>query len=503
MPLAVFAANVGSSVGQITAAVPEGTPQYYSAGYQPTQATQTFDSKTIVGQRTYTYQVPSTPPQYLPTNQQYSTTGPTAVGIGMPTLPDWIISADYGRQFANFEFKTGVNSILKWNDMLLNTINLNVQHNFSVKDYDLFINAEYGYGKVAGGGMSMDYDLKPYDASQPDVGIFTISMGNLAGTTQYMRAGFGAKNIFDIGGWKFSPSVGYEMFKHNLTMSDHIYPNPGIYLPLMTQYGDYIFGTTDNSTGNSSYVAVPQGSTPPAGYYQVCMSPGDILVQPSSGPGQAPQQVCDPATGICTLVTPIQYDPFTMTDAAGNSFAWGVPADSCVVIGGDGAIVVPGVTHIYNTTWSGIYIGLEIEKQMTFKDKLRFYAQAGLPNYSSQGIWPNRTDWQQNPSFIDEGSNGAYDYQAEMEYIYSISDRVQLSIKADTSYFYVGKIGGKLFIAEYTTYNVDANGNPIYDSSTGAPSLTTVPAHTETVSESLKYAVWQSFGLHIGIKYTF
>ncbi|MCL2339143.1 MAG: hypothetical protein FWC51_04295, partial [Proteobacteria bacterium] len=321
--------------------------------------------------------------------------------------------------------------------------------------------------------------------------------GNLAGTTNYMRAAFGAKNIFDIAGWKFSPSIGYEIFKHNLTMSDHIYPNPGVYLPLMTQYGDYIFGSTDSTTGQTSYTAVPQGSTPPANSYQVCMSPGDILVQPSSGPGAAPQQTCD-ANGVCTLVSPIYYDPISM-----GTLPWGVGPDDCVVIGGDGAITVPGVTHIYNTTWSGIYLGLEIEKQMTFSDKLRFYVQAGLPNYSSEGIWPNRTDWQQHPSFIDEGSNGAYDYQAEMEYIYSISDRVQLSIKADTSYFYVGKIGGKLFIAEYTTYNVDASGNPIYDPATGAPSLTTVPAHTEHVSESLKYAKWQSFGLHLGIKYTF
>ena len=141
---------------------------------------------------------------------------------------------------------------------------------------------------------------------------------------------------------------------------------------------------------------------------------------------------------------------------------------------------------------------------------LRFYMQFGLPKYSSEGIWPNRTDWQQNPSFLDEGSNGAYSYSAEMEYNYKLSDRMQLSLKVDTNLFHVGKIPGELYIAEYTTYlldengqyvleeTIDANGNVVY-----LPILETVSAYTEKVSESLKRATWQSFGLHLGFKYAF
>ena len=139
---------------------------------------------------------------------------------------------------------------------------------------------------------------------------------------------------------------------------------------------------------------------------------------------------------------------------------------------------------------------------MTLKDKLRFYMQFGLPNYSAEGIWPNRTDWQQNPSFIDEGNNGAYSYSAEMEYNYKISDRVQLSLKVDTDLFHVGEIGGKLYIAEYSQFLVDENGQYILDDY-GLPILETVPAHTEYVTSSLTRATWQSFGLHLGIKYAF
>ena len=41
---------------------------------------------------------------------------------------------------------------------------------------------------------------------------------------------------------------------------------------------------------------------------------------------------------------------------------------------------------------------------------------------------------------------------------------------------------------------LDGNNNPIYE---------TVAAHTEKITESLKEATWQSFGLHLGVKYAF
>lgn len=189
-------------------------------------------------------------------------------------------------------------------------------------------------------------------------------------------------------------------------------------------------------------------------------------------------------------------------DPAMGTIPWGVEPGDCVIIGGDGMVRIDGTTHIYNTTWSGFYVGLEVEKQMTLNDKLRFYVQFGLPKYSSEGIWPNRTDWQQNPSFLDEGSKGAYSYIAEMEYNYRLSDRLQLSLKVDTNCFHVGNIPGKLYVAEYSHYLVDENGQYILDDN-NLPILETVPAHTEDVSNSLKYATWQSFGLHIGVKYAF
>lgn len=479
IPFASFASN-------------EGVPSYYqnntevnanqsaygkyaSQGY--TQYVGQTGNKQIVNSQSYSYQVP---------RESTSTTNAGAMtvnGIAVPNDDKTSVYATYTRRFADFEFKTGVNSVLEWDDMVFNEIGVGVQHNFSVRNFDMFAYGEYSMGFMSHGGMSMDYDLEPYDESNQYDGIFTISVGDQTGRTNHLKLGLGARHVWDIGGWKLSPSFGYEIFNHNLEMSDHYYPNPGIFLPLMTSNGDYVYGDLQGF-----YYSVPINMEAPEDWYQVCMSPEDIkLVQTTN------------AGGIYGLGTSFETDDYNPDM---GYIPWGVDSGECVVIGGDGPVLVEGTTHIYNTTWSGFYIGLEIEKQMTLADKLRFYFQVGLPKYSSEGTWPNRTDWQQNPSFIDEGSNGAYSYAAEMEYNYRISDRMQLAIKVDTNLFYVGHIGGELYLAEYTQWLVNEDGYYILDDN-GLPILETVPASTVYISDQLDHATWQSFGLHVGLKYSF
>ena len=455
--------------------------QYANMGY--TQYVGQSGQKQIVGTTSYTYQVPRAQVPTV-TNTSYATTSTmTANGVAMPieSEPATTVHAGYSRRFADFQFKTGVNSVLEWDDMIFNEINVGAQHNFTLRGFDLFAYADYTYGDMASGGLSMDYDLEPYDWSDERYGIFTISMGGQSGRSEHLRLGFGARHIWDIWGWKLSPSIGYEIFKHNLKMSNHLYPNPGIYLPLMATSGDYVYGDEE---GN--YYTLPIDAQVPSDWYQVCMSPEDIKLVNS------PSQYASLGTAFLT----------TDYNAGMGDIPWGVSSGDCVIIGGDGPILVDGTTHIYNTTWSGFYIGLEIEKQMTLADKLRFYFQVGLPKYSAEGIWPNRDDWQQNPSFLDEGDNGAYSYAAEMEYDLKLSNRLQLAFKVDTNYFHVGKIGGELYVASGGGYLIDKDGQYILDSN-GNPIYETVSAYTEKITESLKEANWQSFGLHIGVKYAF
>ena len=485
IPLSCFASN-------------EGVPSYYSSGptinanraayskYQRqgyTRYVGNTGKKQVVARNTYSYDVPR--PIYENVEAITTTGTMTTNGIAKPVDEyKTSIYAGYSRRFADFEFKTGVNSILEWDDMLFNEINFGLKHVFDINGFNLSIFGDYARGEMAGGGLSMDYDLEPYDYSYPTDGIFTISMGEQSGTTDHLRFGIGAHHIWNLGGWKLTPYIGYEIFKHNLNMSNHLYPNPGVYLPLMTSAGDYVFGDLE---GNYYAVAQNVAVDDDSGLYQICMGPEDIKVVPANYSGGSVNGMLYP---LGNTLTTVDYN------SSMGDLPWGVPEGDCVVIGGDGIVQVDGTTHIYNTTWSGFYLGLEVEKQMTLADKLRFYVQVSMPKYSSEGTWPNRDDWQQNPSFLDEGDNGAFAYSAEMEYTYNLSDRMSLSLKADTNYFHVGRIPGELYVAESLIYVEDEN-NP------GNFIVQTQPAYTEYVAVSLEEATWRSFGLHIGVKYAF
>lgn len=470
----VFICNTAQAVIQ------EGTPIYYNkqrtdySNYTKISHNTYVGSKNtdlILSRKEYSYKMPKSEDEIL------------NGGVSLFNKHKTNVYAKYSRVFADFQFETGVKSVLEWDDMLINEIKVGVKRDFEVRDFDMFTFAEYSVGKVQYGGMSMDYDLKAYNSAKPNEGIFTISVGDLDGSTNRIKFGLGAKHVWNINGWKFSPSIGYEIFSHNLQMMDHIYPNPAVFLPLMTDKGDYIYGDSEGK-----YYTVPVGVEPDPSWYQVCMSPEDIKVVPVGKSG---------TFEIGNVIKTKDYD------SSMGTLPWNVAKGECVVIGADGELKVPGVTHKYNTTWSGIYLGLEVEKQMTFVDKLRFYLQVSMPQYLSEGIWPNRTDWQQNPSFIDKGNNGSFSYLAEMEYSYNISDRIQLSLKAGTNYFYVGKIGGELYVAEYTRYLVDEHGQYILDPTTHIPKSEKVSAHTEEITDSLLNATWRSFNLELGVKYAF
>lgn len=485
VPLTAFGANEGVPSYYQTSAKANSNQlnynQYRDQGY--TKYVGSSGQKQIVGSRTYTYQTQRA------ATVDTSAGAMTVNGISAPEEKSTYVYGGYTRRFADFQFKTGVNSVLEWDDMQYNELTVGAQHKFSLRNFELFAYGEYSYGNMDHGGLSMDYDLEPYDWSDPTLGIFTISMGGQSGETQHMRFGIGAHHIWDIAGWKLSPTIGYEILKHDLKMSDHLYPNQGIYLPLMTNGGEYVYGDEE---GN--FYSMPIDIAAPDNWYQVCMGPEDIKL--------VPQGAAIGATGYVTSYGDLLPDTIDY-DAALGIIPWGVSQGECVIIGGDGPIRVDGITHIYNTTWSGFYVGLEIEKQMTLADKLRFYVQFSLPKYSSEGIWPNRTDWQQNPSFLDEGSNGAFAYTAEMEYNYRISERLQLALKVDTNYFHVGKIPGELYIAEHTEFATDPETGQYLLDENDMPYLITYPAETQFVTDSLKEATWQSFGAHLGIKYAF
>ena len=100
---------------------------------------------------------------------------------------------------------------------------------------------------------------------------------------------------------------------------------------------------------------------------------------------------------------------------------------------GTGAILVEGATHIYNDMGKGFQLGLELEKQMTYNNDNAFL----FPGWKvCPVIHPGKVYGQTEPtgkakSFVvnDPRQQGAYSYQAEMEYNYKMSERFDVGTK--------------------------------------------------------------------------
>ena len=142
-PLACFASN-------------EGVPSYYQNNIQNNANRNGYNNyqrygytkyvgntgkKQILSSQSYSYQVPrayNNPINYGQNGMM------TPNGVATPVDEhNTTVYAGYTRRFADFEFKTGVNSILEWDDMLFNEINVGVKHVFDARGFDLAVFARY------------------------------------------------------------------------------------------------------------------------------------------------------------------------------------------------------------------------------------------------------------------------------------------------------------------------------------------------------------------------
>ncbi|MBO7645135.1 MAG: hypothetical protein J6S57_02405, partial [Alphaproteobacteria bacterium] len=175
-PLACFASNEGvpfyyqnnNGLNANRAAY----PSYQQQGY--TKYVGNTGKKQVLSSRNYSYQVPAARPVVSDINRGTMTNNGIA---GVSNENKTSVYAGYSARFADFQFTTGVNSILEWDDMLFNEINVGAKHIFDLRGFDLALYGDYKRGTLYGGGLSMDYDLEPYDYAYPLEGIFTVSVG--------------------------------------------------------------------------------------------------------------------------------------------------------------------------------------------------------------------------------------------------------------------------------------------------------------------------------------
>ena len=114
-----------------------------------------------------------------------------------------------------------------------------------------------------------------------------------------------------------------------------------------------------------------------------------------------------------------------------------------------------GTSHSYEVEWSGPYVALDMDYDISDRDAVNARLELGLPAYTSTADQPYRRDWQHPKSLEDKAGIGdAYHLGLGANWAHSLSNSVMLTLGLTFDYYHVSG-------ADATTYL-----NPDYYKST-------------------------------------
>lgn len=268
-------------------------------------------------------------------------------------------------------------------------------------------------------------------------GTPALSIGTSKDGKQYgFNAAFGFTDLFKIGLFKMTPSIGYRYFKHELITKNNnglmveVVNSPNLVNCLQVQNGEIQC---------SPYIGFTNGGDPiSAAGFETTDSPGtDNAVQ---------------ATDIYGNTI------YVMVNSNGTYVVLNDTSASQVDIGNTYYYEQSGTSHKYDTVWAGPYVALDMEYVIDRDNIVMAGFEFGLPTYESEGDQPYRFDWAHPTSVKDEGGFGdAYHLGFNAMWSSSISDRVMLSLGMTYDYYHVKD-------ADATTYLNSSYYQPVLNS---------------------------------------
>ena len=355
------------------------------------------------------------------------------------------LNAGLSHQFAswNFDMKTA-GSKLHYNNLRWNVFDASMNYDFNVANTALRLDVGGQYGvqfgdtnmvddDVTGGG----YFLRGYyvDLDEPSDGIadqvwvqqgHALSVGTSnGGDMMGVYAGIGLPNVWKVGTFKVTPSVGYRYFKYKLETKQ----NYGLSL--------------DTVSGADNY----------------CQTLGDEtqclpLLVFVDGNNSALLGVVDPVY--------MENDGSINTDGNGRLYTL-----SYVTIPSGAQYVETenmyyyyqnGISHSYEVEWAGPYLALDMEYDISAIDAVNARLEFGLPAYTATADQPYRPDWQHPKSLEDKASIGdAYHFGLGANWAHALTDSVMLSLGVTFDYYNVGKADATSYLSAdyYTTRYYD------------------------------------------------
>lgn len=396
---------------------------YYTGAYQSPQTS--YASQTYAGRQTgyanrynNTYSAPS----YAST--RYNSYGNNAVTARNTTSTQsqqsasnkktgfWL-DAGITHEMAQWQMEMNQSgSILSYDNVGWNVFDVSAGYAFSAGNTTMQIDAGLKYGMQWGESTMYDDDISNggflvttwVDAVTEDeigdqighaMSIGTSQGGNMLG----FNVGFGLTDIFKIGNVTFTPSVGYRYLKYKLETEN----NYGLSVDTTACFR--VDGSDEIQCDPAIVVNLGDGS-------QQIIWRDDI---------NGSMDVPDNATSINT----------------GSTYYY----------------QQPGVSHSYETTWSGPYIALDMDYIINQNNSVNGRIELGFPGYSSVGDQPYRFDWAHPKSVEDEaGMFGAIHFGLGANWQTAITDSVALSVGLTYDYYSVSGADAKTYL-NMTYYN--------------------------------------------------
>ena len=221
------------------------------------------------------------------------------------------------------------------------------------------------------------------------VGMPAMSVGTSKGGSQMgFNAEFGLTDFFNLGRVKMTPSLGYRYFKHKLSTQKN--------------YGMMVQVFNSDSFVNCIEV-----------------QPGEIQCNPYIGFADANGQVFG-AAGLALDASGNVIVPYIIYNDTGATQ---------LDLGSTYYYEQSGKSHIYETSWAGPYLALDMDYMIDNNNSVTAGIEIGLPIYNSKGDQPYRIDWAHSTSVEDKGSLGdAYHLGLNADWTTAITDSVAFSL---------------------------------------------------------------------------
>ena len=302
-------------------------------------------------------------------------------------------------------------SVLSYDNVTWNTIDLNAGYGFDAGDVGLKLDAGVKFGFQAAESTMVDDDISNgglpghfYYEDVDDDGYFglgdivlgetrvkALSIGKSSGGSLFgYNVGLGLTDVFKVGNVRITPNVGWRSLSYKLK--------------------------TNRNNG-------------------ISIDAANCITVPGSN-----EEQCAPL--IIEILDGGNGDLHVIWDTDELTIGGGI-----IDTGNTYFYHQPGTSHSYKVDWAGPYLAFDLDYPINANNAVQGRLEVGLPSYKATGDQAYRPDWQHPRSVEDSaGIGSAYHIGAGGNWLTALSDTISLSLGVTYDFYSIAGADAKTFL---------------------------------------------------------